>query len=508
VFGRSIVLALLVLVTGCSTATAPESAPPTSAPPDLVRTDAGELRGVVDGDVVRFKGVPYAAPPVGDLRWAPPQPVAPWEGTRDASRSGPFCAQTAVDASGGSTAEDCLTLDVTAPGTPGEKRPVMVWLHGGGFTAGGIDVDPRRMAARGDAVVVTVNFRLGIFGYLGLPGMTDAGTLGLADQQEALRFVQRNAAAFGGDPDNVTLFGESGGGIATCLQLASPGSEGLVDRAILQSFGPCAATPPPNALAPGTPELPFHRPLAEVEQASVEAAARLGCPDPTTALACLRALPVETVLREHQTFSAAAVGTPLLPEAPPAGLSHTQVPVLAGGNRDESRAIAAVFALLQQPITDDTYPALLQAGFGDRAAAVEQEYPRADYPSAAAAWSAIYTDRTWTCPQREATDALAGPVFTYEFADPTAPPYIPVLPGSVEPGAAHASELAYLFDLDGKPIDIQGNPLPLTPEQRALGDTMIDTWTGFARTGTLPTSQTLVFGDSTTVDHHCDFWAG
>lgn len=150
-------------------------------------------------------------------------------------------------------------------------RPVLVWLHGGGFTAGsGPEFDPRRLATAGDALVVTVDFRLGALGYLTLPGMTDGGTYGLQDQQAALRWVRANARAFGGDPKNVTLFGESGGGVAVCGQLASPTARGLFQRAILQS-GSCGTNLLPGSV-PGSPAVPFWRPRAEQEQASAQAA--------------------------------------------------------------------------------------------------------------------------------------------------------------------------------------------------------------------------------------------
>jgi para-nitrobenzyl esterase len=496
-----------------------------SVAPELATTDVGRLRGIADGDVVRFRGVPYAAAPVGERRWAPPEPVAPWPGEREAIRSGAPCAQAAADVPEGSTAEDCLYLDVTAPAPPGNSRPVMVWLHGGGFTGGsGSEFDPRRMAVEGGAVVVTVDFRLGIMGYLALSGMPGGGTFGLADQQEALRFLRRNAAAFGGDPRNITVFGESGGGIAVCAQLTSPPARGLFDRAILQSAGPCVTDLPPGGAGRGAPAVSFWRSLADVEDDGLRAAARLGCPDPTSALACLRELPVERVLTEHTTFAAAAVGGKLLPTDPHDALRAgdvAPVPVLTGFNRDESRLMAGAMALLGQPIRDEEYPDLITAGFGDRAADVLQQYPLDRYTTGAEAWAAVHTDRGWACPQLIANDALAlhTPVHAYEFADRTAPPYIPFLPGALNPGAAHASELAYLFDVADKPIDIHGNRVPLTVEQLALSSRMIRSWTEFARTGDSggpqwrpDTRKAMSFGGAFPVgrpwtQHRCDFWA-
>ena len=216
---------------------------------DVVRVESGLLRGVVSDTTVSFLGVPYAAPPVGSLRWAPPQPAPSWGGVRDATRPAGPAAQEPGEVPGGSTNEDCLHLNIVTPRTSGHgrARPVMVWLHGGGFSSGTANTyDPRRLVVEGDVIVVAVEFRLNIFGYFGYPGLEGSGTFGLQDQQAALRWVKRNINAFGGDPGNVTLFGESGGAIATCAQLTSPGSEGLFHKAILQS-GATTTSWPRNA---------------------------------------------------------------------------------------------------------------------------------------------------------------------------------------------------------------------------------------------------------------------
>jgi para-nitrobenzyl esterase len=189
----------------------------------VVWTDAGPIRGTVATDHQTYQGIPFAAPPVGELRWRSPQPVQPWSAVRDATKPSGACAQSK---GGGAKTEneDCLYLNVFTPSRHGRK-PVMVWLHGGGnsyLTASGFD--GTRMATQGDVVVVTTNFRLGFFGFLGHPGLPNSGAYGIEDQQAALRWVQRNAAAFGGDPDNVTVFGESAGGMSTLALLAAPAS--------------------------------------------------------------------------------------------------------------------------------------------------------------------------------------------------------------------------------------------------------------------------------------------
>ncbi|WP_414942789.1 carboxylesterase/lipase family protein [Amycolatopsis sp. cmx-11-51] len=471
---------LLAATTVGSTACTNEAA----ADPTHMHTGSGELRGVRDNDIVRFRGVPYAEPPTGSQRWAPPKPVRPWDGVREASAPGPPCAQ-AGNPPEGSTAEDCLYLDITVPANSATvRRPVLVWLHGGGFSSGaGTEYDPRRLAVQGDVVVATVDFRLNIFGNLALPGMTDGGSYGLQDQQAALAWLRRNAAAFGGDPGNITLFGQSGGAVAICGQLTSPAARGLFSKAILQS-GSCHTTLAANASGPESPAFgAFWRPKAQAERSSAQAAAALGCPPGGDQLGCLRALPVDKLLTQAGTATAATVGGTTLPVDPRDGLKQAlDVPVLSGNTADEQRTVAGVYELLGKPITAAQYPELLAKGFG--AAAVQQQYPLRDYPTPGLAWAAVYTDSGFACPQQQTDTALAarGPVFGYRFADPTAPPLIPV-PPTFQPGASHASELFYLFDVKGKPVHLDGSTYPLTAAQQQLAERMIAAWSTFAHTG-------------------------
>ena len=202
---------------------------------------AGRWRRII----AYFAGIPYAAPPVGAAALAAACSGAGWTGFRDATRPGPRCIQdVGNDVDGRDTSEDCLTLNVWTPPPSGEPRPVMVWIHGGGFINGSGDIyNARRLASRGDVVVVTINYRLGALGFLAHPALGpagDVGNYGLADQQAALRWVHDNIAGFGGDPDKVTIAGESAGGMSVCDHLVAPGSEGLFSAAIIQS-GPCQA---------------------------------------------------------------------------------------------------------------------------------------------------------------------------------------------------------------------------------------------------------------------------
>lgn len=508
---------------------------------EVVRVDGGLLRGLVGDETVSFLGVPYAAPPVGSLRWSPPRPAASWSGIRDARKPASPAAQGPGELPNGSTCEECLYLNIMAPRKPaeGRPRPVMVWLHGGGFSSGTANsYDSRRMVVAGNVVVATVEFRLNIFGFFGYPGLEGSGTFGLQDQQAALRWVRGNIAAFGGDPGNVTLFGESGGAIATCAQLTSPGAEGLFHKAILQS-GAATTSWPRNAANLG-PHGSFWRARREIESAGEDLAVEMGCTErkgSPEALRWLRDQPTSKLLAHALKFGTAAYGGSVLPRNPERALREGRfhaVPVISGFTRDEGRALALGMQLMAggKPMTDVEYRDLLDKAFGDRARAVEARYPRSSYASPALAWSAIYTDRMFACPQIMATRALArrAPAFVYEFADPNAPGLLPFYPG-FPPGASHSGELPFLFDVENKPIDMTGKQVLLTEEQKALAGTMIRYWTRFARTGdpngdgaprwprfeadeASQPVQVLAAGpegvrprEDAAAAHHCEFWA-
>lgn len=496
----------------------------------VASTEYGAVRGSLRGDTRVFSAIPYAAPPVGTLRWQNPRPPAPWDGVRDATKPAPACAQQPGEVPNGSTNEDCLYLNVTAPGAqPGKPKPVIVWLHGGGFYMGaGGNYDARRMATQGDAIVVTVNYRLGVFGFFGHPGLPGSGAFGLADQQAALSWVQRNIAAFGGDPGNVTLAGQSAGAVSTCAQLTSPSAAGLFDKAIMQS-GSCAVSWLDGFDFPAQQAAPILQPRAAVEQQGKQAAPTLGCdqPSPEAALACLRELPAEKLMPVHQKFIKPAYGNAILPMQPSEALRtgrFHQLPVLTGQTRDESTQTTAYYDS-GKPMSEQTYNAAMTKAFGPDEAAVRAEYPRSEYDSAALAWSSIVTDRKWTCTQLETSKALASrvPVYHYEFADPAPPPLSPA-PPPMPMGAQHASELWSFFDLGGMPA-------PFTPEQQLLSEQMIGYWTSFAASGApnatgapdwpafeagtaRPYVQALAPGDGgirpvdLAAEHHCGFWAG
>jgi para-nitrobenzyl esterase len=508
-----------------ATAATPTGEPP--AEPTVVRTEAGLVRGQAAGDARVFNGIPYAAPPMGLLRWKAPEPGRRWDGVRDALKLSSACPQQDnPEAPGGSTNEDCLYLNVTTPSTKADRpRPVVVWVPGGGFFSGtGNSYGAAKMVNRGDVIVVTVNYRLGIFGFFGYPGLPGSGTFGIQDQQAALRWVQRNARAFGGDPRNVTLAGESAGGMSSCAQLTSPSAAGLFAKAVMQS-GSCAFNWADNSQYPGQAADSPWVSQSTVQQTGAAYAAenkgRLACSTGETTLACLRNADPAVLVESTQQFTQPAYGTAVLPESPAKAMKagrFYRVPVLSGNNHDESTPWLAAFN--GGVLTDADYPRLVADMVGaQQAAKVLREYPLAQYGSAAAAWAAVTTDRVWSCTQ-VANDQLAArrvPVYAYEFADKHSPLS---QPGQ---GAAHAVELPYLFSLGGYEF-------PLTDAQKQLSEQMLDYWTAFARSGNpngpgrpqwTPVHSSTVSGVSLapsdqggvepvdlTSEHRCSFWAG
>jgi para-nitrobenzyl esterase len=484
-----VVLAAAAVLAACS------SAPEPAAPPlgDQVRIEQGELAGTSDADVLRYEGIPYAAPPVGELRWQPPQPPPSWPGTRNATSPGNRCAQLAAEpatplATAGSTNEDCLTLNVTVPAgtTPTSRLPVLVWIHGGGFNEGaGADVDPRRLARAGPLVVVTVNYRLGIFGFFGLPGVPGSGTFGLLDQQAALQWVRRNIAAFGGNPGSVTLAGESAGADSVCAQLGSPGAVGLFHRVILQSGG-CSSANIVDVIRPGSgPGGDTWKPLPLVEAAGEAVASEFGCPgrgrSPTPTLNCLRTVPTERLVAGAGVYWSPATGTPALPRRPSdlvVDRDLRAVPVLAGITRNEGTLFtAAFFDQAGGPLTATGFRTLLTAAAGSRTPAAMRTYPLIDR-TPGRVWSDVITDRGYACTGLATQRALGprAPLYAYEFADPTAPSPFVTLPPDLATGVTHGAEMPYLFDL------VPAQPA-LTPEQQALATEMVAAWAQFAATG-------------------------
>lgn len=447
----------------------------------VVRTTTGLVRGLVASDYRLFQGIPYAAPPVGPLRWQPPQPPAPWPGVRDASKPGPRCIQAseAGPGAGTSTGEDCLILNVWTPAAVRitGKRPVMVWIHGGSFVNGAGDIyGARRLAARGDIVVVTINYRLDALGFLAHPSLGgeggEGGAYGLADQQAALRWVRGNIANFGGDPTKVAIAGESAGGMSVCDHLVAPGSAGLFRAAIIQS-GSCQA----------------QADIVTAQRLSVGYAASVGCTDPATAARCLRRLPATALARplwySHigtDSLSGPATGTEVLPVDPLAAFATggaARVPVLIGTNHDEFTLFTALRYLHSgRGMTATEFPGVLADVFGVDGRAVQARYPPERHGgNVSLAFSAAVTDAVFACVADRMADALShgAPVYAYEFDDRDAPAPEPFRHVPFPLGASHSLELRYLFDVSGAP--------PLDAQQRKLSEQMIDDWSHFVITG-------------------------
>jgi carboxylesterase type B len=482
---RGAVVALLTMsLTGLGTliADAATAAGPSGSAragdPLVVQTDAGAVRGVRIGAVDDFLGIRYAAPPTGSLRWRPPQPATPWPGVLPADQYGNRCPALASTNGPRSETEDCLFVNVQRPAgaPPGVRLPVYFWIHGGGLVNGSSNQhDGSKIVTETGVVVVTINYRLGVFGFLGHPALTaeagESGNYGLQDQQAALRWVHRNIAAFGGDPGRVTIGGESAGGWSVCAHLSAPGSQGLFIRAMIQS-GSCASQTEAAAEARGT-----------------SVATAVGCTDPATALSCLRAVPVGQLLEAFGGSAPMFVrGTSVLPLDPRVAVHDgrfARVPIVNGANRDEGRTFAVGFVGFSQA----QYVGVVRAIYGPNADAVLAHYPwpaTADQFTAAYLVGAIFTDSGFAagiggCPARALTQDLARytRTYAYEFDHRTGPGLRPE-PAGYEWGAGHAAELAYLwpsFD----------NGIPIAPTfdaaERQLASEMVRYWGSFVRTG-------------------------
>jgi para-nitrobenzyl esterase len=451
-----------------------------SAP--IVKTRAGRVRGADLGGVLAFKGLRYAAPPVGERRFAPPAPVEPWDGIADALQLGPSCPQPRQRPTGWSQEvaedEDCLRLNVWTPALEGARRPVMVWFHGGGYAIGSGSwpvYDGARLARRGDVVVVTVNHRLGPLGYLHLaklggPELAASGNAGMLDLVAVLRWVRDNIAAFGGDAGNVTIFGESGGGAKVSTLLAMPAAKGLFHRAIIQSGA--------------------SRYVLSAQQGADVAAtllAKLGIPADERAVAALRALPAPELVAAASSLgdvsgNARRMGlSPVLdgdaiPMHPADALTSGQapdVPLLIGTTFDEATLWLGADPALTDPskLSFEQLPARL-VQYGARTAHLIAEY-RASRPDAPAIdlLLAINTDASMRVPSiKLAEKRLKGqgnaPVWMYLFCWAAGPLR-----------SGHGFELPFVFD------NVREGVLHPSPSRQELADRMSDAWIAFARAG-------------------------
>jgi para-nitrobenzyl esterase len=445
----------------------------------FVKTDAGPVEGARGDGVDVFLGIPFAAPPVGEHRLAPPVAPPGWTTPLRATVRPSACPQTASPDPAGlaSNTEDCLYLNVWSPRPAGQPRPVIVWFHGGGFVEGygaAKQYDGTHLAAQANAIVVTANYRVGALGFLAGAALdaTDSrhvsGNYGLMDAQAAVGWVNRNIAAFGGDPHRITVMGESAGANMVLGLLASPASDGLFQRAIVESGTDGAHTVP----------------LAQAEkQTYAHALEEIGCGGAADTAACLRAAPVQSFLQMSVKPTMVQDGL-LLPLDPFAALQQgrfVHVPVLIGSNAKENYLFTARTEsdVLKRHLTFDDVPGLLKTNFAAGANAVATHYSADAYVNAATLIGSALTDRRFSCMAELARKGLSQtvPVYGYQLdiADPVQQQ--PLAPGGDLPNLSyHTTDLGYVFDNDN---DAQ----PLTGRHAALSRMMIAYWAAFAAAG-------------------------
>ena len=487
-------LVLAGLAWGQDTASRPAAAGVRSP---AIQIDSGGLRGLQVGgnnDVIAYKGIPYAAPPLGELRWKPPQPVEPWRGVRDCFEFGPAAPQVTPMllaslpemAVGAPLSEDCLYLNVWTPAHHiGNKLPVLYWIHGGGFVLGAAsqplyDGEP---LARLGCVVVSVNYRLGLLGFLAHPALSEespdhvSGNYGLLDQIEGLRWVHRNIAAFGGDPDRVAIFGESAGGISVLALMAAPGARGLFHAAIAQSATAMDFAPLRGAAPPG-------RETAEQFGRRFIAGCGLG---ETPDVSQMRRLDYRQLLKAAPSEVGAGPGAPLhlkplaliigptvdghvIPDAPErifaAGREHP-VPLMIGSTRDEM----ALFLLAARfPADEASYRQMLRNDFGDFAGQFFEAWPGRDPVQIRASAVQLATELSFASTARAFARAHAAAgqnTYRYQFSRSTRKGFLRLL------GAHHGAEVAFVFQ---RPYGSDG-------QEKSISLCVGRYWVNFATTG-------------------------
>ncbi len=464
----------------------------------IVETTSGPVSGIKEDGVYRYLGIPYAAPPIGDRRWKPPVPPQPWKMIRPAIRFGPACCQSmlSLDPSIEEVSEDCLYLNVWTPSIkPSDSLPVMVYLHGGGFArgSGSSPVYNQPFLARKGIVLVTVNYRLGAFGFLAHPALSSeshtasSGNYGLMDQIEALTWVQRNAGRFGGDPGNITLFGQSAGGASVTALMASPLSEGLFHRAIAQSCG-YAPLSIRELSEPGEDR-------AAMETLGLKFAAVLGLPQNECSASSLRSLPWQEVVSAWETSVqnvTAGSGIPgawamnhivvdgyVLTRSPGAVFNSGQqrnIPFMTGITADEGTLLAQLFHISSR----EKYISYIKKRFGRCSEQVLQRYPASGDSSVPEALGKLLGD-SFTCGASilaERMCVIQPHTYLYKFS---AQPKMLVLrmPGVQEYkgqfGCYHSAELPYVFNsLKGPAVE---------ENDRTLAEEIMGYWTRFAISG-------------------------
>jgi para-nitrobenzyl esterase len=510
------------------------------------KTSRGPINGLVVDGLHRFLGIPYAAPPVQDRRWRPPSEAAGWKLPRDAFAFGPLAAQNNRSVPGfgySSNAEDCLYLNVSAPEGADEssRLPVMVWIHGGGLMMGGSDgYDPSALVKTGEIVFVSLNYRINLFGFFSHPSINaedhEIGNYGIMDQQAALRWVRDNIRGFGGDPDNVTIFGESAGGISVWCHIASPASRGLFDKAIVQSGAAVAlARTPSTTDLEGAGQKLLERAGADGHSAQILRAV------PTTDLLAANLAPGRPFGHSEYdiglTCDGVSVPAPLVDLFTSGRFNH--VPTINGTMNNEFNWFQAMLELAAgQPLSADAYPEALAAAFrhlpepllgspvpSARIGEVMECYPPSGFLSPSEALAAAITDCGFVSAGNRRINRILrsyeSNVFAFELDAPDADMPWPSV--SFPYRSAHTKDLQYLFPMfrGGS-----GRAVPFTEADAKLSSEMIRYWTSFAHHGNPITTglpawnsvdpvrdnvMLLAIPECREVErfgerHNCDFW--
>jgi para-nitrobenzyl esterase len=452
-----------------------------------VKIDSGLISGTVDGEVRVFRGIPFAAPPVGDLRWRPPQPVEPWQGVRDCKEFGFSCVYVPYPPDSLWTGpewddpaeqnEDCLYLNIwTTADSADEKRPVMVWIHGGSLAheSGAVPAYGGANLARKGVVAVTINYRLGPFGFLAHPDLTSeserasSGNYGILDQIAALKWVQRNIAAFGGDPDRITIFGESAGSWSVNFLVATPLADGLFHRAIGQSgasFGPMVHLSEDR-----------HGRLA-AEKTGMAFAIAVGSEDEPASLEAMRALPATEVLGRFNELAGSRTGPNVDGWVFPDDVQtifeqgrQNRVPVIVGSNADE----ASTYAGPDSPTTVEAFRQYAEQRFGELADELLSAYPVSDDAEVLDSYVATMGDEWFTWQMRtwaRLTAKVDANAYLYHFTR------VPPIAESDTLGAYHGAEIVYVIG------NFHLASFTQQAEDLQLAETMQGYWINFAATG-------------------------
>jgi len=548
--GAAGVISLLAVVAG-----APNSVRAQVLAYPIVRTEDGAVQGTAFADHQEFLGIPFASPPLGDLRFAPPVRAARWSGVLPAQQFRSSCPQQPGFVGNiPSTNEDCLYLNVYTPpgvtfpdfreGHDAEHRidtggqdndmllPVLVWIHGGGFIDGGAaSYIGSQLAASGDIIVVTIQYRLNAFGFLASTALSKSsprrrsGNYGFEDQQAAIAWVLRNIFAFGGNPLRVTIAGESAGALSVENHLVSPFTPPY-ERAIGES-----------TIGIGPVGFPLEPSLSQAETTGDQFVAAVGCDTAPDVVACLRSQSVDTLLNASSSFSWGPIvdgfDIPLDPNTAIRKGFFRRVPILNGTNLTEGQLFALLVVLQSGSFPDAAgYAALVAQQFGSTAApAILSEYPASSFSSPLEAYAIVLTDSAFSCSASTAVRQISKrrvPVYQYEFNEPDAAPLaiFPTIPGFpwIDP---HAVEMPYVFGgaLPGLILGKGFTPRDRTPARLALSAQLMAYWTQFVKTGNpnqpgepfwprYHSSQDAVQALNNTTgpefnfrtEHHCDFW--